>query len=400
MPKLGEAIYYLQMMQGIKDARERKALEADRYIINKLTENWHNAESTTQRKHIQESMRSAMRGMTSRQKEALAPYLKMTPLGPMAIKQQMFEEHFGKNRPKITADPDLDPHLYGQQLIASKRFEAFKQRSLTGASVPELKVALFSSDKKDYIAVRGNDGVVRSFSYDEAYKRQMADQFGVSFEELVANGGDIYPNTSFLYGMDGVYKVDSGKNVWTGDPLVRSKKVQDVPYERRSGDSSRKPQFPRQQYSDLKMVRHAFKTGDMDASPIMKTIWEQANDLAEKTQGWGDFWNEGDPKDVDLVSSFITGELQKQFPGWSFRIAHSDKARKEAALMIKNRLWETHITVGDGADLVAIPGEPAKIKGPDGKDRVFYYDKNKDIVYDPWGVPAGTYEEFVWRLYR
>jgi hypothetical protein len=187
---------YNQMLKGMlaqKRNEDNDQFKHEKDIVSKYTELFFKARESgdmTLQRHIISSARDYLSLLSPQARLLMEPITRATPFSPQAHKMEMYDKI--NPMPRITADPDEDPHAYAQQVVDRQRWKDARIHFATGQT-PQMnslvsKMGGRLGDAGSYI-IQDKDGRASIMSDQDLAIAEFAKKFGTNPGEVMANGG-------------------------------------------------------------------------------------------------------------------------------------------------------------------------------------------------------------------
>lgn len=390
---IGSAVYALDTLLRIKERQGKQQEDEFKWTIGKLIEQDNRATDLPTKQAIYDTLLSVYQSAPAPLKKAVEPLIKMSPISePNRMKKMYLETN---PAPRITADPEVEPQLYGEQKLAAKLHQ-MKMNTFAGLPAEKTPIERFTSGGQDMIAYYSATGVPIIQTYDKARITEQGAKYNMTPEEIEANGWKIVTNEQFTEG-----DLGGGRQriLWRMgyNAITNEKFTEAIPtgimipgsggpdYDPMLGRIRDVPSAMQERF--LKMVSNDKK------DPWVKYSREKLEQFTDSTKGMS---KEQATQQVRARwGAWLSQNMRDAAEGhrWNFimrDMGHVAGLNLDAAIFDKLKWWS------DGKqEIIAIPGRPMDVQVGDSILR-FYIDVSEGFnqVYNRDGVPLGSLAKF------
>lgn len=360
---------FSQMMSVQKEENEQEKFYVGKWLdlISKARESG----DTTLQKHLINIGEDYIQRLSPGARAMVEPLLRSGPFDKEAKKLKKWDEM--NPAPRVTADPELEPIAYAQQLFQAEDHSSERSHLLTGKAGAKRSFIPMGGKNGQY-AMRDKDGRVSIANEESLQIKDFATKFGVSEGEVIANNGAWGKSIKVV-----VNGVEEEHKPFTTFPDKRTM------LEKVSGRTQ--AQYDKMT-KDIVETLSVVSSGDdklIARHPLARLISEQA-------------------KSNETFDTDVAPRLEKAFPGYTF-VKPKEPATKWDELFdllpftgnrVKgsNAMMQGGFVESDNNSIRFIPGTRTVIRPSNGPPMSIIYDSGNDLVYeDTNGVLLGSYKD-------
>src|SRR5574343_471147 len=367
--RLAQGQNFSQMMQVQKEENDQEKFYVGKWLdlVSKARESG----DTTLQKHLINIGEDYISRLSPGARAMVEPLLRSGPFDKEAKKLKKWDEM--NPAPRITADPELEPMAYAQQLFQAEDHRSERTYLATGKAGPKRSFIPLGGKDKQY-ALRDKDGRISIANEESLQIKEFATQFGVSEGEVIANNGAWGKPIKVV--VNGVEEEHRPFTTFP-DKYTMLEKI-----------SGRSKVQHEKMTKDIVETLSVVSSGDdklIAKHPLARLIADQS-------------------KSNETFDTEVAPRLEKAFPGYTF-VKPKEPATKWDELFdlipfTGNRvkgstgMMQGGFVESDNNSIRFIPGTRTVIRPSNGPPMSIIYDSGNDLVYeDTNGVLLGSYQD-------
>lgn len=366
----GDSMVDLYNIVTQAEAKKRdQQINAAKSTVSSLINSYNSAKSQSLQNEIVRTMRDYHGALPQALQLEVEPYIRHGPTSPTAEKRREF----------LRFNPPPRPPVFNEApgAEASNRYAQAKhlfnmadyQRGLTsfvhGADV--------AGDKQNFIpleegqgAIRTADGQIMILSAQELGLRELEEKYGFTTREIMLNPNGIPTGNKGFVNM-------GGRRIMTEETIR--------PFE---ADPAKR--YGQRIIGTATIPKSAWDIEHPASLRKLLLDWKNPGTDDEMVQDW--------KKRALKEPKEVATEMSNVWPQYTFRVVN---VKKESWFQgVKNVLGFASSTENEA--LIPIRGRPVPIPDQTGKEYVYYYDANIDLVSNNVGEPLGSYEDAIQML--